>query len=221
VPAGTEREVREQLVSAGRRLAHLGLIAGTEGNLSARPEPGRIVVTPAGRAKGELEVGDLVAINAETGESPAGQDLAVGQDSPTSELGMHLALYRRFEIGAVVHAHPPYATAFAAAGIPLEPPVLSEQPVLLGEVPLLDFAVPGTPDVAARVDTLPDRCHAFLLANHGATTTGTTVAEALTRMEILEACARITWLARALDPETGLDREQLSLLRAFRDHGGT
>lgn len=221
MPADAERELREQLVSAGRRLARLGLIAGTEGNLSARLGPERIVVTPAGVAKGELELEDLVLIDVETADPPAGLGLAVRGASPTSELGMHLALYRRSGIGAVIHAHPPHATAFAAAGVSLDPPVASEQAVLLGEVPLLAFAVPGTPDVAARVDTLPDPCHAFLLANHGATTTGEGVGEAMDRMEILESCARVTWLARTLDPEAGLDQDQLSLLKAFRDYGGT
>jgi L-fuculose-phosphate aldolase len=220
VSADAERELRAQLVSAGSRLARLGLIAGTEGNLSARLGPDRIVVTPAGVAKGELEPEALVLIDVETADSPTGLGLAIRGGSPTSELGMHLALYRRSGIGAVIHAHPPHATAFAAAGIPLEPPVVSEQAILLGEVPLLSFSVPGTPDVAARVETLPDPCRAFLLANHGATTTGATVGEAMDHMEILESCARVTWLARTLNPQAGLGPEQISLLKALREHGG-
>ncbi len=223
--ADAERVVREGLVAAGRRLAQLGLIAGTEGNLSARVDPERIVVTPTSVAKGELTPDDLVLLEVATGEAPPG----LGPDdlggAPTSELGMHLALYRRPYVEAVIHAHPPYATAFAAAGISLDPPALSEQTMFLGEVPLLPFAVPGTPDVAARVDTLSDPCHAFLLSNHGATTTGATIERAMQRMEILESCARVTWLARSLDPDAGLNEEQVRRLEADRpeedwDRGG-
>ncbi len=215
-PAAT---LREALVEAGRRLQQAGLVAGAEGNLSARLGPDRLLVTPGGLRKGELTPDDLVTVRFD--ETAWTVEAALPGRAPSSELGLHLALYRSDRAAAVVHAHPPHATAFAAAGLPLDPPLLAEQVLLLGEVPLLDFALPGTPQVGAGTADLPADCRAFLLASHGAVTLGADPDEALLRMETLEACARITLLARTLDPGAALPSGALQALRrALGDHAG-
>jgi L-fuculose-phosphate aldolase len=227
--AGREQELREALVRAGRRLYQRGLVAGTEGNLSVRLDVESILITPSGLVKGDLEPSDLIRANASTGQplvEPGGpavaEDIAPArQFLPSSEIGMHLALYDRADVAAVVHAHPPYATAIAAAGQSLEPPILAEQPLLLGEVPVLPFALPSTAEVADAVSDLPATCRAFLLAHHGATTVGGHIEEAIVRMEVLESCARATWLSRTLNPEARLSDEQVAALRKLRDHDAT
>ena len=226
MPSG-DGQLRQALVAAGRRLSRQGLVAGTGGNLSARLDERRILVTPSGVSKGEMEPDDLVMVALDSGvlqetaeaieraraiTSPAGR-------RPTSEIGMHLALYLRTEVGAVVHAHPPYATSFAAAGIDLGLPLLAEQVLMLGEVPLLPFAAPSTPAVARAVGALSGDTRAFLLANHGATTVGASLDEAVTRMETLEACARVAWLARCLDPDAGLQPDQIADLKELKSGG--
>lgn len=207
----SESALREGLVAAGRRLQQAGLVAGAEGNLSVRLGPDLLLVTPAGRRKEELTGADLVTIRFEATAWTV--EAAAPGRVPTSELGLHLALHRAGNRAAVVHAHPPHATAFAAAGIPLDPPLLAEQVVALGEVPLLGFAVPGTPEVGAGTVALPPDCRAFLLAAHGAVTLGDDPHEAVLRMETLESCARITLLARLLDRDAGLPPGALEALR--------
>ncbi len=206
------RRAARALVEAGRRLQAAGLVAAAEGNLSVRTGPDGLLITPAGARKGELRVRDLVAVRFE-GLTWEVVRAAPGR-RPSSELGLHLALYARTGVGAVVHLHPPHATAFAAAGRSLESPALAEQALMLGVVPLLGFAPPGTPAVAELVTGLPPESRAFLLAGHGAVTVGGDLAEAALRMETLEACARITLLARLLDPEAALTDQARAALRA-------
>jgi L-fuculose-phosphate aldolase len=212
------RRAARGLVEAGHRLQAGGLAAATEGNLSVRTGPDRLLITPAGARKGELRVRDLVTVRF-TGEAWEVMRAAPGR-RPSSELGLHLALYRRAGVAAVVHVHPPHATAFAAAGRSLEPPALAEQVLMLGEIPLLGFAPPGTPAVAALVAGLPPESRAFLLAGHGAVTVGRDLEEAVLRMEALEACARITLLARLLEPGAALTDQARAALRAAGGPGG-
>jgi len=215
--ARTRRAARA-LVAAGRRLQAGGLAAAAEGNLSLRLEPDRLLITPAGARKGELRVRDLVTVRFEGMEWEVAR--AAPGRRPSSEIGLHLALYRRTGITAVVHVHPPHATAFAAAGRSLDPAALAEQALILGEIPLLGFAPPGTPAVAALVTGLPPDNRAFLLAGHGAVTVGRDLEEAVLRMEALEACARISLLARLLEPGAALPGEALAALRSAGGTGG-
>lgn len=181
------------IVRACRRLDARGLIAGQDGNVSVRVAPDRLLVTPAGRIKAEVGVDTLVEVDLQG----AGQG---GGGRPSSELGMHLAIYAaRPDVGAVVHAHPPTATGFGVAGQDFLTPVLPEINLLVGPVPLVPYATPGTPALAAALAPWLDGHDAFLLANHGATTVGPTLELALQRMESLEHGARILLAARLAD----------------------
>ena len=178
------------IVRACRRLDARGLVAGQDGNVSVRLAPDRVLVTPAGWTKAEVDAAALVEVD-------LGGAVRAGSGRPSSELGMHLAAYAaRPDVRAVVHAHPPTATGFAVAGEDFMAPVLPEIILLLGRVPLVPYATPGTPALAeALAPWLPGH-DAFLLANHGATTLGPTLEVALQRMESLEHAARILLAAR-------------------------
>ena len=192
--AGDRHGVTDALVAAARRLHARGLLAGAEGNLSCRLSDGSVLITAAGADKGALTGEGLVRVAADGAllAAPAGA-------RASSELGMHLALYaQRPDVMAVVHAHPPAATAFATAGVPLPDDVLPEIPVLLGPVALVPYGRPGTAALAQAMAPFLPGHHAFLLANHGATTVGTTLHQALLRMESLEQAARILLAARML-----------------------
>jgi L-fuculose-phosphate aldolase len=205
-----EGQLRFAVVRACKRLDERGLIAGLDGNVSARLSGNRIVVTPAGFPKRDVTEDDLVILAID------GMRIG-GRNEASSEVAMHLAAYRaRPEVGAVVHAHPPVATGFAVAGEGLPPNVLPELTVLVGEVPLVPYATPGTAGLpAAMAPWLPNH-DAFLLANHGVTTLGRTPAEALARMESVEQCANILLTARLLGRVNELGAEDVHLLNVAR-----
>lgn len=214
--------LRAQVVRTCRRLYERGLIAGQDGNVSVRLAPDRILVTPAGFSKADVGEDDLVMMALD------GTRIS-GPHEASSEVAMHLAAYRaRPDVGAVVHAHPPVATAFAVAGESLPDDVLPELTVLVGTVPLVAYATPGTAALpAALAPWLPNH-DAFLLANHGVTTLGRTLAEAHRRMESVEQCANILLTARLLGRVNALGAEDVRVLheahrRAWpgRDRSGT
>jgi L-fuculose-phosphate aldolase len=196
----------------GRRLYAKGFIAGSEGNISVR-EDERLYVTPGGVCKGFLMPEDLVVTDLE-GRATSGA-------RATSEILMHAAVYRRRpDVRAVVHAHPPAATGFAVAGLPLDRPVLAEPVVTLGPVPVVPFGTPSTSDLADRVAAAIGSTHALLLANHGALAVGETLWRAWERMETLEQFARIALVARLLGGQTELDPEAVARLEALRVPAG-
>jgi L-fuculose-phosphate aldolase len=123
-------------------------------------------------------------------------------------------------VGAVVHAHPPVATGFAVAGLPLDRPVLAEPVVTLGPVPVVPFGTPSTADLADAVSAAVGSAHALLLANHGALTVGETLWRAWERMETLEQFARITLVARLVGGPTELSPEAVARLEALRALAG-
>jgi len=204
--------LRADIVEIGRRLYAKGLVAGNEGNVSAR-DGDRLYVTPGGACKGFLAQGDVVTTDLQGHPERGGH--------ATSEILMHVAVYRRRpDVRAVVHAHPPVATGFAVAAIALDRPVLAEPVVTLGPVPVVPFGTPSTADLAERVaDAIPS-AHALLLANHGALTVGETLWRAWERMETLEQYARIALVARLLGASNELSAEAVAALEALRVPAG-
>jgi L-fuculose-phosphate aldolase len=193
VKHSAERErASAEIVRVCRRLYERGLIAGPDGNVSARLEDGSILVTPSALSKVDVCADDLVIVDS------VGRVLD-GQRRPSSELRMHLRIYaRRSDVRAVVHAHPPTATGFAVAGESFMAPVLPEVILQMRVVPLVGYATPGTDALADLFDPLLDNHDAFLMANHGATTLGATLEQAHQRMESLEHAARILLVAKTL-----------------------
>ncbi len=188
----TEQQQREAIVRVGRLLFDKGWVASTEGNLSVRLDADRILATPTGVSKGMLAAEALLITDLE------GRKLA-GEAGITSELDMHLAVYRtRPDARAVVHAHPPTATGFAAAGRALDQGVLPEVIVGLGMIPLAPYAQPGTPALGESVIPLIAHYDALLLENHGAVTCGPDLMGAYFRMETVEQFAKILLVAEQL-----------------------
>jgi L-fuculose-phosphate aldolase len=185
------------------------LIAGQDGNVSARLSSGVILITPAGFSKVDVGEDDLVTLDA-TGRR-------LGSGEPSSEVEMHLRIYRhRPDVSAVVHAHPPVATGFGVAGLDFMDDVLPETIFLLGGVPLVPYATPGTSALGDALEPFLAGHDAFLLANHGATAVGPTVSVAQQRMESLEHAARILLTARALGCVNTLAPHHAEILRTAR-----
>jgi len=205
---GREAELRADIVRVCRRLYDRGLIAGPDGNVSARLDAGRLLVTPAGMSKGDLDAGDLVIVD------PDGQ-LVAGNHPASSEVRMHIRIYRRRpDVHAVVHAHPPTATAFGVAGEDFMTPVLPEIVLQMGGVPLLPYVTPGGDLLADQFEPFLPHHDAFLMANHGATTVGPSLTIAHQRMESLEHAARILLAARQLGRVNPLGDADAATLRA-------
>ena len=207
----TARAVARRMVQCCRQLAARGLIAGQDGNLAVRLGPDRVLVTPTGVLKSLVGPADMVEVDLRGRKRR-------GRGNPTSELDLHLRiLTRRPDVGAVVHAHPPVATGLAVAGQDLRILVLPELILQCGDVPLVPYGTPGTPELGDRLEPHLAGHEAWLLANHGAVTVGATLDAAWIRMESLEHAARIIFAARAFGRVNELSPEAVARLAIERD----
>ena len=198
--------LRAQVAATARRLHAAGWVANHDGNVSARIGRDRFLITPTATSKAEVTEGSLVVID-------GSGTVVEGTHKPPGETELHLAAYRaRPDVGAVLHAHPPFATAFGAARVPLEPVCLPEAVVSLGRVPLAPFAMPKTPLATEAVSRCAVEADAMLLPGNGALTLGPDVALAFLRMELVEHLAKILHHARALGGAQPLPPDEMAKL---------
>jgi len=176
-----ENEARTMICEYGRRMYALGFVAGNEGNISCRVGENEVWVTPTMESKGYMTPDMLIKLDLD------GNRLE-GELLPSSETLMHLGLYKASSgIAAVVHAHPPVATAFSCLGKNVPTTSLTEAVYLFGtELIVTPYAIPGTSGVPDSVRPYANKCRALLLGNHGALTWAKTLKEAWFTMEILE-----------------------------------
>lgn len=200
----------EQLVSACRVMHERGLIAGVDGNVSARTDRGTFLVTPSGVHKGLLRAEDIVEVDA--------RGTPVGGGRPTSELPMHLEIFQhRPDVLAVVHSHAPMAVASTLVADVSINRVLPELVIALGEVATVPYTRPGTIELARKVAEVLGRSRAVLIERHGTVAVGSTVTEALARTEMIEHAAKIILAATSLRRTTELDESELRALRSIGD----
>jgi L-fuculose-phosphate aldolase len=205
-----EEQLRADIVEIGRRMYARGYVASNDGNISVRLDEQRLLTTPKSVSKGYMTPDMMVVTDL------SGKKLSAGRD-PSSELLMHLAVYRhRPDAHAVVHAHPPLATGFAVAGVPLDKAVLAEVITTLGSIPIADYGTPSTPELADAVSRHIKAHDGLLLANHGAITIGHELFAAYYKMETIEHFARISLVARLLGGERVLSREEVTRLQGLR-----
>ena len=200
----SEQQLRVDIVEIGRRLYARGYTASNDGNISARLDDKRLIMTPEMMCITDLD----------------GLKLA-GEGDPSSEMQMHLEVYRqRPDVKAVVHAHPPIATGFAVAGIPLDRAVLAEVVTTLGSVPIAEYATPSTKELPEAVRKYVKAHDGMLLANHGALTLGADLFAAYYKMETIEHFANISLVARMLGGERLLSRDEVFRLQGLRGSYG-
>jgi L-fuculose-phosphate aldolase len=203
---------RQTIVEIGRRLWTRGFVASNDGNISVKVAPDRLLMTPASVSKYDLtpEMMVLTDLRGVVVEAAPGR-------RPSSEMLMHLVVYeRRPDVEAVVHAHPPIATGFAVAGIPLDRAVLAEVVTTLGSIPIAEYGTPSTRELADRVAPYLAAHDGLLLANHGALALGRDLWSAYYKMETIEHFARISLVARLLGREHLLSREEVDRLQQLR-----
>jgi L-fuculose-phosphate aldolase len=207
----SEHKLRREIVETGKRLHQSGFIAACDGNLSVRLDKKRVLVTPTGMSKGAMRASDLVIVDM------SGRKLK-GRREMTSEIGMHLMIYRmRPDVRGIVHAHPRTATGFAAAGMALNQPLVCEVVIGLGQIPLAPYGTPGTPELAKTLEPLVPQYDAILMANHGVVTYGSDLQSAYMKMETVEHFAQIALVTHILGKQQLLacaDLEKLVLARS-------
>src|SRR6187455_3735049 len=202
-----EEQLRAEIVEAGRRMYARGYVASNDGNISARLGDERLITTPKSVSKGFMTPDMMVIVDYDGGK-------VAGDRDPSSELPMHLEIYRqRPDVNAVVHAHPPTATGFAVAGIPLTRAVLAEVVTTLGSIPIAEYATPSTQELPDAVRKYVKAHDGMLLANHGALTLGADVFAAYYKMETIEHFAHISLVARLLGGERLLSRQEVERLQ--------
>ena len=205
-----EDAFRADIVEVGRRMYARGYVASNDGNISIRLDEQRLITTPKSVSKGFMTPDMLVIVDRD------GKKVS-GERDASSELPMHLEVYRnRPDVGAVCHAHPPLATGFAVAGIPLTRAVLAEVITTLGSIPIAAYGTPSTSELPAAVRKYIKAHDGMLLANHGAVTCGPNVMAAYYKMETIEHFAKISLVARLLGGENLISRDEVERLQGLR-----
>ena len=215
MPVAPLPKVRSELVATSRRLHQMGWVANHDGNISLRLRGDRLLITPTGSSKLDVDDGSLIIVD-------LNGKVLEGRKKPFSELELHLAAYRaRPEIEVVLHAHPPCATAFGLVGLELGPVAMPELVVSLGDrIPTVPRAMPKTPEAVQGVEAAASQVDAMLLAGNGALTLGADLNQALLRMELVEHYAKILTAARQLGQVEPLPPADVAKLLEARRKAG-
>lgn len=209
-------QLKQQIVDACHRVYGKGWVASNDGNLSARIDEGRVLCTPSGYSKGLMTPEDLCVVDMDGNklEGPAHR-------KPSSEAKIHLMAYKeRPDVMGVVHAHPPYATGYALAGLDLGECKLPEVVITLGTIPLAKYGMPGTEEVSEKIKEWIRQSDAFLMEMHGAMTIGKSIMDAYFKMETVEHFAHIDFVARQLGGAKVFSKERAEELLAARERYG-
>jgi len=207
-----EKALREQICDIGKNLWNRGLVASNDGNISALMPGGRVLCTPTAVSKGYLTPSMLAMVDLD------GNVLQQHERyGPSSEIRMHLRIYQVSKAaGAVVHAHPPYATAFAVMGQSIRTRMMPESVVTMPEVPLAPYATPSTEAMPDSVEPFALTHAACLLEHHGALSWGPDLMTAYLTMERLEYTAQMTYLLRQIGGERDLPDDEIARLQELR-----
>jgi len=210
-----DHDAKQQILDVGRRIYAHGFVAANDGNISCKAGDNEFWVTPTGVSKGFMTEDMLLKVDGEG-------NILEGTCKPSSEIKIHLRAYKEnSSIQGVVHAHPLTATCFAAAGLSLEEPILTEGILVLGSVPLAHYEKPGTTGLA---DSIAPYCIDFngvLMANHGALTWGDSLIQAYYRMETVEYYAKATLITKyILRHSCSLSQRQVDDLIEIRKNTG-
>lgn len=207
------KKTKNDIIEIGRRIWTRGYVAANDGNISVKLNDTEILTTATGVSKGFMTEEMIILCDLEGNVIEHN-----GNYRPSSEVKMHLEVYNeRPDIKSVVHAHPPYATSFAVAGIPLNKCVLPEAIIVLGAVPLAPYGLPSTMELPEMIKPLLQKSDAILLENHGALTLGVDLFSAYHKMETLEHTANIVWKAMQLGNVNVLPENERDRLMTLRE----
>lgn len=210
----SELKLKTQICEIGKRIYEKGFVAATDGNISVRIDEDSFIVTPTGVSKGFMTPEMLIIVDGEG-------NVLSGNRQPTSEIKMHLRVYKdRPEMNSVIHVHPPFATAFAIAGVPLNQATMPESIVILGTIPIAEYGTPSTEEIPDAISKYIKDHNGVLLENHGALTWGENIEKAYFLMESLEFCAKVNWIARQMNGDRELSVSHVERLIEMKEHMG-
>ena len=205
-----EGSIRKAIVDAAAHLYQRGHNAPVDGNISVRLNSRYLLCTPSQEHKGRLKPSDVVKVRMKDGCAVDSSQRA------SSEVRMHFEIYRvRNDISAIVHAHSPFTVGLSVAGISMEDPAIPEVILALGHVPTVPYASPTTTDVPEAIREYARLHNAFVLERHGPVILGDTLEQAMSRLEIVEHTAKITWIAQTLGPVSPIDAAEHAKLVAL------
>lgn len=208
----SEIDLREEMCKIGLLLYQRRYIVGSDGNLSVRLPGNILLCTPSGVCKGTMRPEDLIKIDMR-GTTICGQGL------PSSELLMHLMVYRqRSDVRAVVHAHPLITIALTTVGKDLNEVLIAEVPIHLGKIAVAPYATPGTEDLAKSIEPFLAESDAVVMARHGILTVGKDLADAYYKVEWAEYAAEVSWRAQQVGSPVPLDSREVEKLNRLRSH---
>ena len=210
----SEWKVKQEICEMGRRLYDRQFAAGNDGNISYRLSDNRVICTPTQICKGFMKPDDLCAVDMD------GKQLS-GKRKRTSEVLLHLEIYRGdASVKAVVHCHPPHATAFGVARVDIPSCILPEVEVFLGVIPRAEYETPGGPDFAQTVRPFVGKANTVVLSNHGTVSWGASVERAYWHTEILDAYCRMLILANQIGSVERLSKTQVNELLDLKEQFG-
>ena len=182
-----EKEIKEQICDIGKRIYNRNMVAANDGNISVKISDHEFLCTPTGVSKGFMTPDYICKVDEKGNLIEASDGFR-----PSSEIKMHMRVYsKRSDVGAVVHAHPNFATSFAIAGTPLSQPIMPEAVISLGCVPLAPYGTPSTPEIPDSIEPYLNDFDSVLLENHGALTWSSDLLSAYMKMESLEFYAEL------------------------------
>lgn len=206
-------EIKKELCEIGRRIYQNGFVAANDGNFSVKISENEFYCTPTGVSKGFMTPEMILHVD---GQGNMLEPNRLGM-KPSSEFKMHLRVYQeRPDVGAVVHAHPPIATAHAVVGIPLDSFIMPEAVIFLGVVPLTPYGTPSTNEIPDAISEYLKKHDALLLQNHGALSVGADLMGAYFKMESLEYFAKVSFYAAQLGQAQELNCDQIEKLIKIR-----
>ena len=203
-------EIKKEICEVGHKLYNLGFVAANDGNISVKINDNEWYCTPTGVSKGDLTPDMIIKVDKN------GNKLE-GKLNPSSEIKMHMRVYQeRPDVTAVVHAHPPVATAFTVAGVDLDQYILPEAVLTIDSVPTCEYGTPSTMEIPDSLEPYIQNHDAFLLKNHGALTVGCNLTKAQFVMEEVEFNAKICKYAMELGAVHEIPNDQLKKLMELR-----
>lgn len=208
------QEIKEQICDICHKMWQLGWVAANDGNVSVKNADGTFWITPSGMSKSFITPEKLIHVDKDMNVidgDPAGK--------PSSEIKMHMRCYQeREDVGAVVHAHPPTATAYALANKPLDEYSMIETVIAIGSIPVTPYGTPSTYEVSEAIAPYLPNHDVLLLQNHGALTVGCDLITAYYRMETLELFAKISLNAHLLGGAQEIPRHKIDQLLELREN---
>ena len=206
----TVGKARERLAKFCKKISESNLVIGAWGNVSRYlPEEQQVVITPSGVAYSDIKPHMMVVVNMDG-------EVLEGELNPSSELKMHLAIYiARPDLRAVMHTHSAYASVLAVSGVPI-PPIMEDMAAIIGdEVPVAEYALAGSEQLAVNTVKAMREKKAVLLANHGVVGVGNCLQEAMNVCLMVERCAQVYFMARQVGTPRTLSPADVATVRKF------